>query len=130
MSRLLLVITALAELAAALALLCVPGLVFELLLATSRASAEALLVGKIAGAALLALGIACWLARDDSGSSSLRGVLCGMLAYNLGVAAVLGYAGSLLRMNGVLLWPAVAMHSGLAVWCAICLRPTASPRAP
>lgn len=79
-------------------------------------------MGRVAGAALLALGVACGLARSDPGSPSLRGLLCGMLAYNIGVAALLGYAGWLLGMSGMLLWPTVAFHTGLALCCLTCLR--------
>jgi hypothetical protein len=123
-----LVVTAFAEVAAGLALLLAPGFVFQALLGTSLPSAEALIVGRIGGAALLALGIVCWLARGDSGSPSLRGVLCGMLTYNVGVAALLGHAGFLLHVSGALLWPAVATHTGLALWNLLCLRAAARGR--
>ena len=130
MSKSFLVVTALAEVAAGLALLFLPRLVFEVLLATSRPAAEALVVSRIGGTALLALAIACWLSRHDSGSPSLRGVLCGMLAYNVGVAAVLGYTGSRLEMSGALLWPAVALHAGLSLWGLLCLRAATRQRPP
>ena len=46
------------------------------------------------GASLFALGLACWIARDDHGSRAhLLGPLWGMLFYNVTVCAVLAFAG-------------------------------------
>ena len=120
-----LVATALIETGAGLALLLAPRIAFDILLTISPPSTEALVVARLASAALLALGIACWLARKDRGSASRQGLLCGMLVYNVGAAVLLGYAGSILRMTGILLWPAVVLHTALAIWCVLCLR--ASP---
>lgn len=117
----LFVATTLVEAGAGLALLFVPRTVLGLLLAIPQPSPEALLVGKVGGAALLAIGISCWLARDDRGSPSQHGLLCGMLVYNVAVCVLLGYAGSMHQMVGVVLWPAVVLHTALAIWCALCL---------
>jgi hypothetical protein len=61
-----LVITAFVEAATGFCLLFLPELVFSLLLGVERAAAEAILVGRIAGAALLAIGVASWMARADT----------------------------------------------------------------
>jgi len=39
--------------------------------------------------ALLALGVACWLAREDAASRAAKGLVAAMLLYNIGVVAVL-----------------------------------------
>lgn len=46
-----------------------------------------------------------------------------MLVYNTAATVVLAYAGAALRLGGALLWPAVALHAALAVWCLMSLRP-------
>ena len=119
---LLLIVTALVELGAGLTLLVAPSLATWLLLGIERPTAEALVVGEVCGAGLLAISVACWSARSDRGSASQRGLLWGVLVYDVGAAAVLGYAGMTLQSIGVGLWPAVALHTGLAIWCLACIR--------
>ena len=118
----LLIVTALLETATGLALLLSPPLVATVLLGASLDAPAALVVGRMAGAALLSLGGACWLARNDGPSRALRGLVAAMLLYNCAAVAVLAHAGAGLRLVGVLMWPAVALHSALAVWCMACWR--------
>lgn len=113
----LLALTALVEAATGLALLIVPGIVFGVLLGVARPSPEALLVGMVAGAALVAIGVSCWPGRADPWSLSQQGLLYGVLYYDVAASILLAYAGSALHMAGVLLWPAVVLHAALAVWC-------------
>jgi hypothetical protein len=44
-----------------------------------------------------------------------------VLIYDVVVAALLAHAGLGLGMSGIVLWPAVAAHGALGVWCARCL---------
>jgi hypothetical protein len=78
------------------------------------ATVDAVFVGRIAGAALLALGVASWMAKPDAPNPALSGLLTGILIYNAAVAILLVYAGTVLKMNGILLWPTVAIHAILA----------------
>jgi hypothetical protein len=116
-ARTLLMVTALGEASVGLLLLLSPPLVARLLLGASLDAPAALIVGRIAGAALLALGVACWLARDDGPSLGRRGLIAAMLLYNSTAVAVLAHAGAVMGLVGVLMWPAVALHAALTVWC-------------
>ena len=111
-----------AETGVGLLLLLSPPLVSGLLLGVSLDAPAALIVGRIAGAALVSLGSACWLARDDGASRARRGLVAAMLLYNSVAVAVLASAGAGVRLVGVLMWPAVALHAALALWCIACLR--------
>ena len=122
MGRTLLIVTAIAESGVGLTLLLSPPLVAGLLLGESLDSPAAVVVGRIAGAALLSLAGACWLARDDRPSRAWRGLVAAMLLYNCAAVAVLAPAGAGASLAGVLMWPAVALHAGLAVWCLASLR--------
>jgi hypothetical protein len=120
MSRLL-KLTAILEAATGLALIAVPALVVRLLLG-GEISGASIPLGRVAGAALLALGVACWLARDDTQSRAARGLVVAMLIYNIAATAVLAFAGIGSALHGVVLWPAVVLHAAMAAWCGACLR--------
>jgi len=122
MVRTLLIVTALVETAAGVTLLVSPPLVAALLLGASLDAPAASVVARVAGAALLSLGGACWLARDDGPSRARRGLVAAMLLYNSAAIAVLANAAAAAGLVGVLMWPAVALHVVLAVWCIACLR--------
>ena len=121
MMKRFLTLTAIIEAATGLALIAVPAIVVRLLLG-AEISGASIPLGRVAGAALLALGVACWLARDDAQSRATRGLVVAMLMYNIVATAVLGFAGIGLGLHAVALWPAVVLHAAMAVWCGACLR--------
>jgi hypothetical protein len=120
----LLGITAVFESATGLALLLAPALVASLLFSVGLDAPIAFVVARIAGAALLALGLACWLSRDDGRSRSVLGLIAALLLYNVAATVVLIHAGLGFKLSGIALWPAVGAHVTLALWCLVCLRPT------
>lgn len=101
----LLPITALAEAATGLALLVVPSLVGRVLLGTEL-SGVANPVARVAGIALIALGVACW-----PGAMALGG----MLTYSALATLYLGYVAVRGEFVGPLLWPAVVLHAILTI---------------
>jgi quinol-cytochrome oxidoreductase complex cytochrome b subunit len=56
--------------------------------------ATGVVVARIAGGALLALAIACWLARSTPNAPASRGVAWALFAYNLVACIVLAQAGA------------------------------------
>jgi hypothetical protein len=122
-TRKLLIVTALLEVATGMALLASPAVPVALLLGAALDTPGGLAVGRVAGAAVLSLGLACWWARHDGQGRSGRAVVAAMLAYNVVVVAVLAQARIGLGVTGVGFWPAAGLHTALAVWCIACLRP-------
>ena len=116
------VVIAWAEASIGLGLLFLPSVPFALLLGLESVAVDAIFVGRIAGAALLSIGAASWVARTDELNSSLFGLLIGILFYNTAVSILLVYAGTVLKMTGVMLWPTVAFHAILALWGGLLLR--------
>jgi hypothetical protein len=116
-----LIVTALGEGGTGLLLLVLPDALLGLLLGIEQPAPETQAVARLAGAALVTLGIACWLGRSEAGSRAQLGVLVGVLFYNVAAAGVLAYAGTALGLASMLLWPAVVVHATLALWCAVCL---------
>ena len=119
--RALLAVTAVTEALTGLALLAYPPAVVRLLLGT-EVTGVGVVIGRVAGAALLAIGVACWPARNDAGSPARLRLLSGVLIYDLAAAALLAHAGLFMKMAGIALWPAVVAHGVLAAWCVACLR--------
>ena len=113
----LLIATTIIEVGAGLCLLMAPALATWLLSRVREPSPEAVLLGRIAGAGLCALGAACWIARDDQSSRSQLGLLWGMLFYNVTVCAALAFGGMTTSSVGLLLWPGVVLHATMTAWC-------------
>jgi len=118
----LLIVAAAAETAIGLALLGLPSVVASLLLGGSLDTPAALVVARVTGAALISLGVACWLARNDQPSRAAAGLIAALLLYNAAALAVLVHAGLGLGLSGIGLWPAVLLHAALAIWCVACIR--------
>ena len=119
--RKLLATTAVLEAATGLGILALPSAVTSLMLGSALDTPAAVAVARIAGVALLALGVACWLARHDKVGPA-RGLVGAMVLYNGGVLAVLVHGAVGLAMAGIALWPAVFTHAAMGVWCITSLR--------
>ena len=103
-----LLLAAVSEAATGLALLIGPSFVGQLLLGQDLAGV-AIPVARVAGIALIALGIACWPGRT---------ALCGMLTYSALATLYLLYLGIRGNWVGPLLWPVVVVHVILTVLLA------------
>jgi hypothetical protein len=95
-----LTIAAVAEAATGLALIVIPSLVGRLLLGADLAGVANPLA-RVAGIALLALGVGCLPSCTP---------LCGMLTYSLLVTPYLFYLAIRSEWVGPLLWPVVVLH--------------------
>lgn len=112
----LLKFTAVIEAATGLGLVVVPALVVRLLLGAEITGAG-IPLGRVAGVALLALGVACWFASYEVQNRAVRGLVSAMVLYNIGVVLILGEVGIRSRPVGIALWPAVILHAAMCVWC-------------
>ena len=86
------------------ALMAAPSIVGRLLLG-AEFSGVTVAVARVAGIALVALGVACW----PGGTAA--GALGGMLTYSTLAALYLAYLGISGVWVGSLLWPAVVIHA-------------------
>jgi hypothetical protein len=103
----LLGLAAVLEAATGLVLMIHPTLVAQLLFGDG-VSGAGMALSRVAGFALLALGVACWPGRE-AGSGDVPAFRA-MLTYSLLVTIYLVYLGGVVHLAGILLWPAVAAH--------------------
>jgi hypothetical protein len=71
--------------------------------------------------ALLAIGVVSGLARQASGGPARRGVVVAAVFYDVAVALLFVFSAVGSHMAGPVLWPAVGLHTILAVWGMLCL---------
>jgi hypothetical protein len=93
----------------ALALIIDPPGVASILLQSSL-EAPGVVIGRIAGGGLLALGIACWCARKTPTAPASLGVAWGLFAYNVVACVTLAFAGTEMASGGFLALSASALH--------------------
>jgi hypothetical protein len=101
------IFAAVGEASTGLALLIVPALVGRLLLG-EELTGIAIPVARVAGIALVGLGMACWPGTPRAG----------MLTYSAAVTLYLAYLGFTGSSTGIFLWPAVILHVILTVLLA------------
>lgn len=88
-TKTLLIVKAAVEALAGLALVTFPSLAIYFLTGQMLTEPGGYVLGRIAGVALVALGISCWLARNESQSRADLGLIGGLLFYDVGVTLIL-----------------------------------------
>lgn len=104
----LLTLTAVGEAVLGLALLVHPQVVVRLLFNVDIAGTGRVM-GRVAGIALIALGVTCW---PGSGAAQ---VFWGMLTYSVLATLYLAYLGIEGERAGSLLWSTVVLHAVLTI---------------
>ncbi len=115
MIKTLLSLASILEILTGLALIVAPSAVAWLLLGDG-ASGTGIPVGRVAGVALLSLGVACYPRSLNIGS--LKQAVLGMLTYNTLITVYLTYLGISGGASGVALWPVAIIHAVLALFFA------------
>jgi len=110
-TKTLLALASALEAAIGLALMAHPPLVVRMLLG-GDVSGAGTAIGRVAGLALLSLGLACWPGGDKA--PALRS----LLAYNALAGLYLAGLGIRGEGAGPLLWPAVGVHAVLTILLA------------
>src|SRR5271157_1143522 len=117
MKNKVLALAAAAEAGTGLILLVLPSIVVRLLFG-AEISGAGVIMSRIAGIALIGLGVACW--PSNSASQPLHG----MLTYSTLAMLYLIYIGVREEAVGLLLWPAVAAHAILVALLVVVVQRT------
>jgi hypothetical protein len=121
MTKNLLTVIAIIEFGTGLVLVTLPSLLTRLLFGLLLDTLVSFTVARVAGVAIVALSVACWLARNDGQSRAARGLLSAMVLYNIAIVIVLVYTALGLLLSGIGLWPVVLLHIAMSVWCIMIL---------
>jgi len=98
------------EIAVGVTVIVAPNFLCVLLFAT-RPEGAGMPIARLAGIALLALGISC-LPSVQTGPR--RNSVLGLVVYNVGAAILFAWVGVATALHGFLLWPAAILHAGIA----------------
>ncbi len=101
--------------------LVAPSFLWMTLLGSPLGTTVEPVIARLAGVALVALALACWLLRNEGRSRAMEGLVWAVLLWNCGAAGVLLYAGPGLGLFGPGFWPGVLFHTAMAVWCLLAL---------
>ncbi len=121
LQRELLTIDAAGESLTGLALLLAPEATARFLLGAKPNVAGAM-IARICGVALMAIGIACWGARNDSGSVTGSSTLKAITFYNAGVGLLLVLFAAIAKTGSIVPWSVGVLHLALAAAFAISFR--------
>lgn len=99
-------------------LLTAPALAVSTLLGTPLDPPGGTFAGRAAGAALIALALTCWQARNRERGAS-TGLITTMLFFNEAYAFLLVYAGVQLGLQSAYIWPFFVLHQALSAWCMV-----------
>jgi len=121
-TRALLTTTAIIEIGAGAAFVAVPASLAPILIGAPLDGPAGVVMARLAGWALVSLGVACWYGGRDAQSRAAVGIVAGMLVYNIATTGLLAIARFSLGLTSLGLLPAAALHAALALWCITCLR--------
>lgn len=113
----LLIASTIIELGAGLGLLCFPALAVTLLTGESIGPPATLIVVRLGGAGLFALGVACGIPLFDKELRGARSAVTAMLFYNILAACVLACGGLAHGLHAPVLWAAAVLHSVMTICC-------------
>ena len=113
-TRTLIFVAATLEALTGLALLVLPEFVAHLLFGTVLSN-SGVAVGRVCGAALISLAVACWPQAPDK----TRQAIVALLIDDAFASAFVAWLAGSGQFKGLLLWPAVALHGVLTILLAV-----------
>lgn len=105
-----------------LALLLSPGITTAFLVG-AEPGAVGSMIGRVAGVALLSLGITCWSAKADAGGAARKGTLGAITLYNAGAGLLFVLFAATGQAGGPVVWAVGVLHLGFAAAFGLSRRP-------
>jgi len=123
----LFIVSAVIELGAGLALLIVPSMAVALLFGVPLVTPVGLTITRLAGGALLALGVGSGIAACGRDGRHGAGMIAALLVYHIAAVILFGYAKIGYGTPGIPLWLVIGLHAGMTLWCLASLRGATGP---
>jgi hypothetical protein len=117
----LFVMMAVLEILMGISLLLAPAFVINLLLGAEISTGTEFTICRIGGSALIALGMICWLARQDVKSGASKALVGGLFTYNAFVSITLANSAYISQITPLLI-AALVVHLILGITCVFQLR--------
>jgi hypothetical protein len=115
--KLLLQVMAFINVMAGIAFIVFPVFLSWLVLGVSLSEPAAVVVSRIAGVAVLSLGIVCWMVASEGRSKPGKSLVTGLAIYNTLVMMVMVYSITIQDFTSSGLWVVILLHAILAGWC-------------
>lgn len=119
--KLLLKSTSIIEGLTGLAFIFIPNVLTNVLLGLSITEVSGLILSMVAGAALLAIAIVCWLISESTNAMAL---VKGLMFYNITVVGIVLYSSIHFSVNTVAFFTIAGFHFVYGIWCLIAIRKT------
>lgn len=117
--KLLLKSTSIIEGLTGLAIIFIPNILTNLLLGLSMNEVSGLILSMVAGVALLAIAIVCWLVSEQENSLA---VVKGLMFYNIAVVGIVLYSAIHFYVYNTLFFTIAGFHFIYGTWCLIVVR--------
>ncbi len=122
MTKAMLIATAVLEATTGIVLLAAPAWFSLIMLGAPVGVSAGIVLARVAGIALIALGIICWRASHEAKGWVAWGIVAAMLFYNVAAAVLLVSARLGLCVTGAGVIPIAVLHAVMAAWCIGCMR--------
>ena len=119
--KLLLKSTSVIEGLTGLAFIFTPNVLTKLLLGLSLTEVSGLILSMVAGSALLAIAIVCWLISESTNAMAL---VKGLMFYNIAAVGIVLYSSMHFSVNNIFFFTIAVFHFFYGTWCLIVIRKT------
>jgi len=117
--KLLLKSTSIIEGLTGLALVLIPNVLTQLLLNIPINEVSGIIISMIAGSALIAIAIVCWLVSENNNALAL---VKGLMFYNIAVVGIVLYSSIHFSVNSPVFFAIAGFHFVYGTWCLIVVR--------
>jgi hypothetical protein len=115
--KLLLEAMAIINILAGVVMIVFPVFLSGAVLGVSLNEPAAIVVLRVAGVAILSLGIVCWMVASEGRSKPGKSLVTGLAIYNTLIMMIIAYTITIQNFTSPGLWVVILLHAIFAGWC-------------